>query len=426
MNKPSAVTAFLLMVSGAVCTAQTGAAAPSAGSVEGTIVFGDTQRPARFAKVSLTPVKNDSGDSLSALTKKKDGDVNPSQIMGALMSGITLLSTQTDLEGHYQLADVAPGDYYVMAVVPGYVTPGMSTDLLEAPSLKGVPTVHVEASRAARADETLERGATVSGRVVYDDGSPVTAVTVQMVSTKKKDKSDAKDVNPGQLMMAQMNGGLKIASTDDRGAFRIAGLLPGEYLVKVEVALAGNQAIRGGVINLNSFRGASKMTVYAPATQHEADAAKLELKRGEETGDIEIKVNLAGTHTVSGRLASATDHHLLNQGTITLVDTSDKTLSRSGSVQPDGSFSILYVPNGSYTLNVTEAADTVPAAKKKATGLMNFAQDKVVKSYEPVTVTEIVADHDVLGVSLEAKESDKVKPEVDLNGIFGGAVGTTP
>lgn len=421
MIKQSRMLLAVMAIGAGVGAAQTAAVASPAGTVAGTIVFGDTQRPARFAKVSLTPMKSDADTAMQALTKKKDGDVDPKQAFNVIMGGLTLLTTQTDLEGRYELSGVAPGDYYVVASVPGYVTQGLNADDHDEMSLRGAPTVHVEANHTVRGDETLERGGIVSGKVLYDDGSPVTGVLVQAISAKKKEKVAGDSINPGQIMMASMNGGLKTAMTDDRGVFRIAGLIPGEYRVKVDISLAGNQSIKGGVINVSSFRGASKMTVYAPATQHEVEGKKLVVKAEEETGDLEVRVNLAGTHQVSGHLASAVDHHLLNQGTVTLVDATDKEVKRSAAVQPDGSFSVLYVPNGSYELTVTEAADTISAPKKEAKGLLNFAQDKVVKSYEPVTVTEVVADHDVLGVSLEVKESAKVKPEVDLNGLFGAS-----
>jgi hypothetical protein len=178
--------------------------------------------------------------------------------------------------------------------------------------------------------------------------------------------------------------------------------------------------MRAGVINVNNLRGASKMTVFAPATLHEADAQKLTLKASDDRTDVDVQINLAGTHTVSGHVASAVDHHLLNAGSVSLVDATDKEVKRSGAVEPDGSFAIEYVPSGSYTLTISDAADTVAAPSQRATGLINFQQDKVVKSYDDTSVPEVVAAQDVTGINVELKESAKVKQGPDMNGIFGG------
>jgi hypothetical protein len=413
------------VVLGAGAMAQTAVPSAPAGTVDGAITFGDTQRPARFAKVTLTPVKSEPNAGLEALEKKKDDNVNLGQAMGALMGGVTMLSAQTDAAGKYELKNVAPGDYYVLANVPGYVSPGAGSAMSGNLSLEGAPEVHVVADSTVRGDVALERGAALSGRITYDDGSPVTGVAVMAETTKAEKKPDPANINIGRAMMMAMSGGLKIAVTDDRGTYRIAGLPAGEYRVKADVQLTGNTSMRGGVFNLNSLRGTSKMTVFAPATLHEADAQKMTLRAGDDRTDVDVQINLGGTHSVSGHVASAVDHHLLNAGSVTLVDTTDKEVKRSGAVEPDGSFAIEYVPSGSYTLKISDAADAVAEPSKRPTGLINFQQDKVMKSYDDTSVPEVVAAQDVTGINVELKESAKVKQAPDMNGIFGAASGVS-
>lgn len=409
----------LILLSALASTAQQ--TAPT-GTVAGTITFGDTRKPARFAKVILTPVHSDSKKALDGLNEKDVKD-NPMAALGAMMSAVTMLSTQTDIQGHYQLA-VAPGEYYVMANVSGYVSPSME-DLKSGGDMPGTARIRVEANQTVRGDEALERGATITGTVTFEDGSPVTAAAVTVEPAKKPEKptrsDDDDDLDIGRGMALAMSGGIKIAVTDDRGQYRVAGLAPGSYHVSVLVAMGNALAMKGGVMNISSMRGATRRTVFAPDTMHEASANAIVARAGQETDGADILVNLSGTHSVSGRVASAVDHHPINSGSIALEDTTDKKVTYTGAVAPDGTFTVLYVPAGTYTLKISEANDTEPAAKKRATGLLNFAQDKVIKSYDDASQPQIVGDSDVVGVQVELKESAKVRQQPDLGSIFGGA-----
>ena len=112
----------------------------------------------------------------------------------------------------------------------------------------------------------------------------------------------------------------------------------------------------------------------------------------------------------------------MNSGTVTLTDTTDKKVKRTGSVDATGGFTVSFVPPGTYALEVSDGADK-EAAKQKAgaPALVRFTAMKTVKSYEDASQPLIVAASDVTGVSVELKESKTVKKEMDLNQLFGGA-----
>jgi hypothetical protein len=208
------------------------APATPGGTVTGHVICGDTQRPARFAGVMLLGVPKN-----VAPTPKLDENADATQVaalMKATMGSMNLVQTQTGMDGGFTMNNVAPGDYYVFASVAGYVQPmnivqaafDAGADLSKP--IPGVPIVHVAAERSSQADVTADRGAAISGKVLWDDGAPVPHAIVSTVSTKGK----ADKQLPPQFNMLGIAGGLGggglVSISDDLGHFRVAGLAPGD------------------------------------------------------------------------------------------------------------------------------------------------------------------------------------------------------
>jgi hypothetical protein len=400
-------------------------AGPPSGTVTGHVTCGDTQRPARFATVLLFGVPATVTAAPPPVSDAKD----EAQVMAAMKAGMAVFNsasfvqTQTDEDGAFSATGVAPGDYYVFASVPGYVQPvNLVKAAIEAGAdpqkpLPGVPMVHVSAARESLASVSIDRGAAVSGKVVWEDGSPVTKATVTVVTAKGE-----KPLPPqySMVVMSSAGAGGVIAITDDLGQFRIAGLAAGEYYVKVMLQTKSQFSMQKGKMNFNFNQLAAEkpLTVFAPAAFHQASAKVVTLTEGQDLDGQEIAINLASLHSVSGHVASAEDHHSINSGTISLTDANDKDFSRSASVNEDGSFAVRFVPSGNYTLKVEEAADTVPSTKKPK-GLLNFDSDETVKSYDNAKQPVIVGDDDVMGQSIELTPSATVKKPMDIGGVLG-------
>jgi hypothetical protein len=395
-------------------------AAPT-GTVTGHVTCGDTQRPARFATVLLFGVPK----AAKAAAEPDPNDV--AAMMAAMKSALSanLVQTQTDIAGDFSAASVAPGDYYVFASVPGYVQPLNQVQAIfesgadMSKPLPGVPMIHVAAERSVQAQAIVERGASVDGKVLWDDGSPVTRANVSLESTKSdKDKELPKEF--GMLAVASVGGGGGlVAVTDDLGHFRIAGLAGGDYYLKASVQTHSEFSLGQGM-DIGHMMSNTPLVVYAPAAFHKTDSKPITLHTGESVGDQLITLNLNVTHTVSGHVASAEDHHELNAGTAKITDTSDKTFSRSASVDATGAFSITFVPSGTYTLEISDAEDTEPA-KKKASSL--FTSSHTLRSYQDTSSTVIVADADLPGQNFELKPAKKTKQDVDMNAIMKGLTG---
>lgn len=397
------------------------------GTVTGHVICADTQNPARFAGVMLYSVPT----SVAATAPNLDAGANASQMQAfqkALqqeMSAVSYVQTQTGIDGSFTAEDVPPGDYYVLASVAGYIQP---RNLLQAAydageditkAVSGVSIIRVAADRTASIDVTVNRGAAVEGHVLWDDGGPVNGAMVMAEPTSKEHKN-----LPPQFAMMAVGSGLNglMGLTDDRGRYRISGLIPGEYTVKAVLQTRTQMSMQQGRMNLNGLMAASPLQVYAPSAFHKPAAKPVTLSAGEERTDEDITFNLEGTHTVSGRITSAEDHHALSEARVMLKDASDKEFARSSGLDSDGTFHVTFVPPGTYTLEVSDGADTVPTEPTKG-GLLNFTQNKTVRSYEDAKQSVVVLDDDVTGQNIELTPSKNVKPGISIGGLVGGIVG---
>ncbi len=147
--------------------AQSGAPAKTApaGTIAGHVFYADTNGPARLAQVLV-----ELAEAIDGFTPGANKSVS------AHFTGV-----QTMPDGSFTVPHVAPGTYYVYASAPRYLSPlaklGITDSELNSPDkavkeaiARTIPRVTVSADRVVSADLTLERGAAVSGTVLYDDG----------------------------------------------------------------------------------------------------------------------------------------------------------------------------------------------------------------------------------------------------------------
>jgi hypothetical protein len=411
----------VLVVAGGVALGQQPTPVVGTGMVTGYVTCGDTQKPARFAQVMLLAVPTSIMPAADPNAKQDAGQMKAA--MNTAMGAMNVIQAQTGIDGSYAIGEVTPGDYYVFASVPGYVPPSAKVQAAQdagadlTKGIAGVSMVHVVADRSVSSDLTVERGGAVTGRVMWDDGSPAARVivTVETKAAADAGKDKAKTLPP-QFVMLGLAGG-SLGTTDDLGQYRVAGLVAGSYIVKATLQLQNSFRMTSGTMNLRSLNTAKPLQVYAPATFHEAEAKPVTVQAGEDQGGEEIMISLAGMHSVSGTVASAEDHHGINSATVELTDAKDKDLVRSASVDVAGNFSVTFVPPGTYNLTVSSAADTQPS-KKQPTGLIRVTMPETVKSYADGKQSVVVTDSDVVGLAIELTPDKTKKPDVDLNDLL--------
>jgi hypothetical protein len=359
---------------------ESAAAATPTGIVTGRVIAQDTQQPARFASVMLQSVASASGEG---------GD-------GPRFGGGGGVNTRTDAEGEFTATGVAAGDYYVTASAPGYVS---ERALLQAVAggadpaslLAGIPQVHVDAGGSASVTVTMERGGTIAGKVQWEDGSPAAGISMSALAASASGTASLSGFVqlPGVLQGIQSpGGGSNFATTDDRGAFRIAGLAPGEYLLRTTIQQPMQQ---GG--NGRGFNVSSPIRVYSPGVFRRADAKTVVVKAGEERGDVRMVIDLRALRTVSGHVGSSGSGQTVASGRVTLSDPNDKDLQLFGSIAPNGDFAVRYVPAGSYTLSVV-------GASTQSGGRRGRGEQSGGVSFQPFSQAVVVSDTDVSGVGI--------------------------
>jgi hypothetical protein len=366
------------------------------GRITGTVVCADTHRPARGAMVLVGPVSPTDGNN-----------------GGGLGSGMA----RVGMDGTYTLEHLPRGEYSVIAILPGYLWPAdeLISDMVEEmrtakhKSLASLGTVTIAGSETEEHDITLERGAAVSGRVMFSDGAPASGVTISIedVNAKKVAGDKQREAQMGASMMRRMFVHESM-DTDDQGHFRISGFKPGTYRVVAIPSLssegdtndgeaAGLSLLLGGAANPAALR------VYSGDTLHSKAAKTYELRSGDEVTGVEITIPLNAYHRVGGTL-TAVDGRAINKATVTLTDTGDDSVSFESDVADDGSFSFGTVAAGTYTLAAKNATIAVRMDGQNPEIPMRFAQKKTTNAFADGSMAVIVKDSDVPDVSLTLTE----------------------
>jgi hypothetical protein len=83
------------------------------------------------------------------------------------------------------------------------------------------------------------------------------------------------------------------------------------------------------------------------------------VQAGETVDGVDIEIPLSGLHTVAGTVTALADGHSLNHATLRLLYADDREAARETALLEDGSFSLEYVPEGKYILQISGAMDAV-------------------------------------------------------------------
>ena len=291
-----------------------------AGSVTGHIYCADTQKPARFANIRLQPVE----------AQEVRFGVRFGRGGGFATSGS---------DGSFRITGVSPGEYYVDVMMPGYIQPlrGLLRDLQNlAPTDRDrltaqLTSVTVAANQAATVQVMIYRGATIMGTVSFDDGAPAAGVAMQAFVLPSGSTGTQ---NPATAQQPSFAG---FAQTDDRGQFRLTGLAEGTYII-----FAAPRSI---------------FPIYYGNTIDRSIAKRLDVHAGDELPGTDIQIPATGMHRISGVVVSQQDGHALSRASIQLRLGSGNAAAISATTASDGTFTFNAVPDGKFTVQISNAYD---------------------------------------------------------------------
>ncbi len=290
----------------------------------------------------------------------------------------------TDDAGRFTFSGLAAGTYTLIASRPGFVT---STYGAKVPGrAQGAPISLADDQQLSGIVLPMMHGAALSGTVRYPSGRPAADISVIVLGVKSV--AGARRLNPV----------LTPGRTDDRGMYRVYGLPPGDYIVRLDMSGRQDQmrpaskdeiewalkvqaaAKTGGTPGPlppapQSLQPVAYTSVYYPGVADPAAASVVTLGGGEDRTGVDISCVLVPTATVSGRVFGPDGQPVsglqvrlesVSSSGSGITDLISNLMGRSGARITNDEFSIPNVPPGHYRLIARAKPPVVPGAAPAA------------------------------------------------------------
>jgi hypothetical protein len=256
--------------------------------------------------------------------------------------------TQTDADGRFEMKELRGGRYTLMVSKAGYVSMSYGQ---RRPEQQGTVLEIPDGTMVDKIAFSLPRGGVITGTVLDEFGEPVAGAQVNALRFRY--------VGGGRRLMPSGNG-----STDDRGMFRVYGLVPGDYYLSA--ALRAPQQMMMGTANVASSPVEGYAPTYYPGTPNPAEATRITVRAAEETSNISVALVATRLSTVSGRAVTSANAPVV-QGMVMLMS-ADRTslpfgMSNNGMTRADGTFQLLGVAPGTYNLSLRPRGMPSPDAE---------------------------------------------------------------
>ena len=196
-------------------------------------------------------------------------------------SSAPVYKATTDQDGNYLILGVPAGSYAVMPAAPAFV-------ISEINNLGSKGLILGEGENVEDINFSLVRGGVITGKITDEDGRPVIQ---QQVSLYRADALGQALTQRGPIYYSTTS-----VMTDDRGIYRMFGIVAGRYKVG---AGRGDDTFSD---NLGAGRGLYQQVFY-PDVSDQAKATIVEVSEGSEASNVDITLGrVLRTFRASGRV----------------------------------------------------------------------------------------------------------------------------
>lgn len=276
-------------------------AAPPTGTavLQGRVTAADTGGPLRQVEVSLS--------SSTSPTRRQ---------------------ARTDALGQYRFEQLPAGRYWLRAGKPGFVQLRYGV----ADPLEPGRPVDLDNGGVGRADFVLPRAGVISGRVVDEFGEPVLDAEVRALRYQSR------------MGQRRLTSASRVMRTDDLGAFRVFGLLPGTYYISVTPRWSDPVT--------DEAERAEYAPSYYPGTSDLSGATAVRVALGAEVSAIDVVLQTVRTSKVVGSVLDALGAPAAGAQVSVIKREQGNTFITVGDTRAkaDGTFELSQLPPGTYSV----------------------------------------------------------------------------
>lgn len=363
--------------------------------VRGRVFYRDSGFPVRRGWIGFRKIKE-------LVEPPKSNNSGGGQGLGSPYSYSADKYVLTNDQGEFEMKGVKSGIYQPYLKVQGVLNPEVFDR--ENPQFQQIA---VDGVSEVQTSIGVLRGAAISGRILYSDGSPVIGAKVQIFKneeriTERYSYDDRNDITTEQ--------------TDDRGVYRFSSLPAGEYILRVtEPTLHGSPGKASNSYEINNIGRSSELKTYYPNTENSKEAAPIQAFLGQEQSNINITIPDRRLFKISGLVVAKSNKTPLANINITFAKLGEERIvgynyDQSKKVKTDaaGNWDFRDLPKGKY---IIEAEQNVEYDYSNGTRKAKDNGTKYAPASKEIEIGETDLENLVIELPVQATVSGFVSVE---------------